>query len=155
MATAMIEAKGLKRTYRARGKIDRGGARHRSHGAARRDRRLSRTERCGQDHDPQDALPPSWPQPAAAPRWRASDLRKDPVGVRRKIGYVSQAGSTSPEAVVGEEIISHARLYGIDKKTAIARGQELLAALDLSDAWTRTCGSLSAGSGGGSISSWG
>src|SRR5436305_1094939 len=42
-----------------------------------------------------------------------SDLRRDSVGVRRKIGYVSQAGSTSAEALVGEEIISHARLYGI------------------------------------------
>jgi len=74
-----------------------------------------------------------------------SDLRVDSVGVRRKIGYVSQAGSTSPEAVVGDEIVSHAQLYGIDKKTSTARGKELLAALDLSDVWSRTCGSLSGG----------
>src|SRR3569833_4063196 len=56
-----------------------------------------------------------------------SDLRQDSVGVRRKIGYVSQAGSTSPEAVVGDEIISHAQLHGIDRKTAAARGKDLLA----------------------------
>jgi ABC-2 type transport system ATP-binding protein len=74
-----------------------------------------------------------------------SDLRRDSVGVRRKIGYVSQAGSTSPEAVVGDEIISHAQLYGIDKATSTKRGKDLLAALDLSDAWSRTCGSLSGG----------
>ncbi|HEY9010979.1 MAG TPA: ATP-binding cassette domain-containing protein [Devosia sp.] len=74
-----------------------------------------------------------------------SDLRADPVGVRRKIGYVSQAGSTSPEAKAGEEIVSHAQLYGIDKATAKARGQELLTALDLGDVWDRTCGSLSGG----------
>ena len=74
-----------------------------------------------------------------------SDLRADPVGVRRKIGYVSQAGSTSAEAIVGDEIISHARLYGIDRATASTRGKDLLAALDLSEVWARTCGSLSGG----------
>ncbi len=74
-----------------------------------------------------------------------ADLRRDPVEVRRRIGYVSQAGSTSPEARVGEEIVSHARLYGIDKAVAAARGKELLAALDLAEIWDRTCGSLSGG----------
>jgi ABC-2 type transport system ATP-binding protein len=74
-----------------------------------------------------------------------ADLRHDPVEVRRRIGYVSQAGSTSPEAKVGEEIVSHARLYGIDKAVAIARGKDLLAALDLSEIWDRSCGSLSGG----------
>ena len=74
-----------------------------------------------------------------------SDLRTDPVGVRRKIGYVSQAGSTSSEARAGEEILSHAAFYGIDSATAERRGKELLAALDLADVWDRTCGSLSGG----------
>ncbi len=74
-----------------------------------------------------------------------SDLRTDAVNVRRKIGYVSQAGSTSPEAGVGEEIMSHAQFYGIDRATAKKRGQDLLAALDLADVWDRNCGSLSGG----------
>ncbi|MGB3026289.1 ATP-binding cassette domain-containing protein [Paradevosia shaoguanensis] len=74
-----------------------------------------------------------------------SDLRQDPVGVRRKIGYVSQAGSTSPEARVGEEIVSHARLYGIEPSVSRQRAQDLLAALDLPDIWERSCGSLSGG----------
>jgi ABC-2 type transport system ATP-binding protein len=74
-----------------------------------------------------------------------ADLRTDQSGVRRRIGYVSQAGSTSSEARAGEEIVSHAQLYGIDKITARKRGQALLAALDLSDVWDRTCGSLSGG----------
>jgi len=74
-----------------------------------------------------------------------SDLRRDPVGVRRKIGYVSQAGSTSPEARVGEEIVSHARLYGIAPAVSRQRAQQLLAALDLADIWDRKCGSLSGG----------
>jgi ABC-2 type transport system ATP-binding protein len=74
-----------------------------------------------------------------------SDLRRDPVGVRRKIGYVSQAGSTSPEARVGEEIVSHARLYGIAPAVSKQRAQDLLAALELADIWDRKCGSLSGG----------
>lgn len=56
-----------------------------------------------------------------------SDLRRDSVGVRRRIGYVSQAGSTSPEALVGEEIVDHARLYGIAPSVSKARAEELLA----------------------------
>jgi len=74
-----------------------------------------------------------------------ADLRRDPVEVRRRIGYVSQAGSTLPQAKVGEEIVGHAQLYGIDRRTAAARGQELLTALDLGDIWNRTCGTLSGG----------
>jgi ABC-2 type transport system ATP-binding protein len=73
------------------------------------------------------------------------DLRRDPKGVRRNIGYVSQAGSTSGEARAGEEIVSHARLYGIDAATAEARAKKLLAALELSEVWDRKCGSLSGG----------
>ncbi|GHA30627.1 ABC transporter [Devosia pacifica] len=73
------------------------------------------------------------------------DLRKDPVGVRRAIGYVSQAGSTASEARAGEELVSHARFYGIDKHTATQRARDLLAALDLADIWERKCGLLSGG----------
>jgi ABC-2 type transport system ATP-binding protein len=73
------------------------------------------------------------------------DLRADPVGVRRSIGYVAQMGTTDPNALVGEELIDHARLYGIDPKVAAARGRTLLADLDLDGMWTRKCGSLSGG----------
>ncbi|HEX4296922.1 MAG TPA: ATP-binding cassette domain-containing protein, partial [Devosia sp.] len=140
----MIEAKGLKRTYKARGK---------SIEAVRGiDLRVEAGEIVG-FLGPNGAgktttlkmlctlLAPTGGSATVA----GSDLRADSVGVRRKIGYVSQAGSTSSEAVVGDEIISHAQLYGIDKKAARARGEELLAALDLSDVWSRTCGSLSGG----------
>ena len=36
------------------------------------------------------------------------DLRRDPVNVRRSIGYVAQSGSSYPMAIVGEEIVDHA-----------------------------------------------
>src|SRR3954453_22599283 len=35
-----------------------------------------------------------------------SDLLKDPVGVRRKLGYVAQGGSTNPSAKVDEELLT-------------------------------------------------
>jgi ABC-2 type transport system ATP-binding protein len=46
---------------------------------------------------------------------------------------------------VGEEIVSHARLYGIAPAVSKQRAEELLAALDLADIWDRKCGSLSGG----------
>jgi ABC-2 type transport system ATP-binding protein len=141
---AMIEAEGLKRTYKARGK---------SIEAVRGiDLKVNKGEIVG-FLGPNGAgktttlkmlctlLEPT----GGSAKVAGSDLRTDSVGVRRKIGYVSQAGSTSPEAVVGEEIVSHAMFYGIDRTTSTKRGQELLAALDLSDVWKRTCGSLSGG----------
>jgi len=144
MAATMIEAHGLKRTYKARGK---------SIEAVRGiDLKVDAGEIVG-FLGPNGAgktttlkmlctlLTPTGGSATVA----GSDLRKDSVGVRRRIGYVSQAGSTSGEAVVGDEIISHARLYGIDRVTSTKRGQELLTALDLSDVWSRTCGSLSGG----------
>lgn len=73
------------------------------------------------------------------------DLRQDPEGVRRRIGYVSQSGSTLGGSLAGNEIVDHARLYGIDRKTAERRGHALLAALDLPGVWERKCNSLSGG----------
>src|SRR5690349_23961858 len=51
--------------------------------------------------------------------------------VRRSIGYVSQMGSTLPEALAGEEVVDHGRLYGISKAQAEKRGREILDQLDL------------------------
>ena len=41
------------------------------------------------------------------------DLLRDPVGVRRRIGYVAQGGVTLPQARAGEEVVDQARLYGV------------------------------------------
>ena len=73
------------------------------------------------------------------------DLRTDPVGVRRRIGYVAQGGSTDPEARAGEEIVDHARMYGIDAKVAKSNGQALFDKLDLEGLWARQCKTLSGG----------
>jgi ABC-2 type transport system ATP-binding protein len=144
MNETMIEASGLKRTYKTKGK------------SIEAVRGIDLTVRSGEIVGflgPNGAgktttlkmlctlLEPTGGSATVA----GSDLRRDSVGVRRKIGYVSQAGSTSPEAKVGEEIVSHAQLYGIDKSVSTKRGRDLLAALDLSEVWDRTCGSLSGG----------
>jgi ABC-2 type transport system ATP-binding protein len=73
------------------------------------------------------------------------DLRTDPLGVRRRIGYVAQSGSTQPEARVGEEIVDHASMYGLDRATARRRGEELCDRLDLVGLWDRLTGKLSGG----------
>ena len=73
------------------------------------------------------------------------DLVSDPVGVRRRIGYVSQSGSTAPEARAGEEVVDHARLYGISTADATARGQQLFRELDLDGLWERQPKTMSGG----------
>jgi ABC-2 type transport system ATP-binding protein len=73
------------------------------------------------------------------------DLGKDPVGVRRGIGYVPQSGSTLPEAIAGDEVVDHARLYGVPKAKAAADGQRLFEELDLPGLWRRQCKTLSGG----------
>jgi ABC-2 type transport system ATP-binding protein len=73
------------------------------------------------------------------------DLIADPVGVRRRIGYVSQSGSTAPEARAGEEVVDHARLYGMTTAEATERGQQLFRELDLEGLWDRQPKTMSGG----------
>ena len=73
------------------------------------------------------------------------DLRADPVGVRRRIGYVAQGGASFAEARAGEEVVDQARLYGTSRTAAAERGRELFTRLELDGLWERTCGSLSGG----------
>src|SRR5499427_1544954 len=73
------------------------------------------------------------------------DLRRDPVGVRRRLGYVAQGGSTNPAAKVDEELVTHAQLYGLSRAAAVARAVELRDLLDLGDLGDRLIKSLSGG----------
>lgn len=73
------------------------------------------------------------------------DLMSDPREVRRRIGYVPQSGSTLGEAKAGDEIVWQGELYGLSKKEARARAEDLLDALDLPGIWTRKCKELSGG----------
>jgi ABC-2 type transport system ATP-binding protein len=73
------------------------------------------------------------------------DLRNDPVGVRRKIGYVPQGGSTNPLASVAEELRTQAALHRMPLGDAEARIATLLSSLDLSDLGSRLTQTLSGG----------
>src|SRR3954462_10923916 len=73
------------------------------------------------------------------------DLIANPVGVRRRIGYVSQSGSTAPEARAGEEVVDHARLYGMSTAEATERGRRLFRELELDGLWDRQPKMMSGG----------
>jgi ABC-2 type transport system ATP-binding protein len=73
------------------------------------------------------------------------DLRTDPIGVRRRIGYVAQGGGTTPEFKVIEEIELQARFYGLSKDEARRRGAELTERLDIADLDQRLIKTLSGG----------
>jgi ABC-2 type transport system ATP-binding protein len=79
-----------------------------------------------------------------------ADLLKDPVGVRRRIGYVPQAigatmGGTDPACLVAEELADQAALYHIDATEAARRAAQLTAQLDLSGLEKRLVKTLSGG----------
>lgn len=73
------------------------------------------------------------------------DLLTAPQGVRRRIGYVAQGGSTWPESRVAEEIELQARLYGLSRAEARRRGKLLADRLDLSGLDQRPTKTLSGG----------
>ncbi len=73
------------------------------------------------------------------------DLAREPQEVRRRIGYVPQGGSTDPSETGRGELVIQGRLYGMDKKTAVARAIEVLDALDLTAAADRRTGTYSGG----------
>ncbi|MBC8067464.1 MAG: ATP-binding cassette domain-containing protein [Deltaproteobacteria bacterium] len=73
------------------------------------------------------------------------DLRRDPVGVRRQLGYVSQSGSTNPHAKVDEELVTQACLYGISRADARARAPRVREMLDLGELGGRLIKTLSGG----------
>jgi ABC-2 type transport system ATP-binding protein len=73
------------------------------------------------------------------------DLAKEPIKVRKSIGYVSQSGSTAGEARAGEEIVDHGLLYGISAAQGERRGRELFDQLELDGMWSRQPKTMSGG----------
>ena len=79
-----------------------------------------------------------------------ADLLRDPVGVRRRIGYVAQAigataGGSDPNCLVREELGIQADLYRIPAREGSERIAALLARLELSGLEGRLCKTLSGG----------
>jgi len=82
---------------------------------------------------------------AGQARVAGCDLLADPVGVRRRIGYVAQGGGVTDEMKVREEIELQGRLYGMAKPDALRRGAELVEQLDLIGLDDRLTKTLSGG----------
>ena len=59
------------------------------------------------------------------------DLLKDSGQVRKRIGYVSQAGGADDTATGRENLLLQARLYRMSRSEAVKRTNELLVALEL------------------------
>jgi ABC-2 type transport system ATP-binding protein len=79
-----------------------------------------------------------------------ADLLTDPVGVRRRIGYVAQAigvtgGGSDPNATVSEEITLQARLYRVPVAEIAGRARLLTGQLDLDGLGDRLVKTLSGG----------
>jgi len=74
-----------------------------------------------------------------------ADLRRAPGEVRRRIGYVAQGGSTWDEVSAREELVLHARMYGISKADAQSRAARALDAFQLTEFADRKCKTYSGG----------
>jgi ABC-2 type transport system ATP-binding protein len=73
------------------------------------------------------------------------DVARQPGEVRRRIGSVAQSGGSYRESTGREELVIQGRLFGMGKAESARRAEEILAALDLTEAADRTCGTYSGG----------
>ena len=73
------------------------------------------------------------------------DVRTDPAGVRRRIGYVGQGNGAGAAQRVADELVSQGRAYGLGRADARARTAELLDALQLGPLARRKVSTLSGG----------
>ncbi|WP_158880829.1 ATP-binding cassette domain-containing protein [Amycolatopsis anabasis] len=73
------------------------------------------------------------------------DVRADPAGVRRRIGYIGQGNGAGNHFRVRDELVTQGRCYGLSRAESRNRADELLAALDLEALARRTAETLSGG----------
>src|SRR5262245_30002559 len=74
-----------------------------------------------------------------------ANLRKSPADVRKLIGYVAQGGSTWDDSTAREELVLHARMYGISEADAHRRAAEALESFELAEYADRKCKTYSGG----------
>ncbi|ADD40497.1 daunorubicin resistance protein DrrA family ABC transporter ATP-binding protein [Stackebrandtia nassauensis] len=73
------------------------------------------------------------------------DLRKQPVKVRRAIGYVGQSGGTWGEVSAREELVMQGKLYEMPKSECKTRAQEVIEAFEMTEFADRKCKTYSGG----------
>ncbi len=71
------------------------------------------------------------PPTSGAARVAGCDIRRDPGGVREAIGVIPQALTSDPELTAEENLIIHAKLYGVAAGRRAGLVRRLLAAVDL------------------------
>ncbi|WP_199039739.1 ATP-binding cassette domain-containing protein [Glycomyces salinus] len=74
-----------------------------------------------------------------------SDLASDPAAVRRDIGYVGQEGGTWGEVTARDELIMQGRLYGASKRASAARAETVLESFQLTEFADRNVKTYSGG----------
>jgi len=72
------------------------------------------------------------PPTSGTARVGGHDVRSDPDGVRNVIGVIPQALTSDPELTAEENLLIHAKLYGVPAKRRPELLRELLEAVDLS-----------------------
>ncbi|GAB4071237.1 ATP-binding cassette domain-containing protein [Angustibacter speluncae] len=73
------------------------------------------------------------------------DVRTDAAQVRRRIGYVGQGNAAGHSQRAGDELVAQGVIYGLGRRAARTRADELLDALDLADLADRKVSALSGG----------
>jgi ABC-2 type transport system ATP-binding protein len=73
------------------------------------------------------------------------DIRRDPGGVRRRIGYIGQGNSAGHNQRVRDELLSQGAFYGLSRRDTAARADELIESLDLGALASRQVLGLSGG----------
>ncbi len=86
-------------------------------------------------------LPPTAGEAVVA----GSDIRRDPAGVRRRIGYVGQGTSGGHTQRVRDELHAQGAFYGMGRRETRARAAELIESLELGQIQGRQVQSLSGG----------
>jgi len=73
------------------------------------------------------------------------DIRTDPLGARRRIGYIGQGRGSGDQFRVRDELVFQGRFHGMSRAAARRRADELLATLGLEGIATRVASTLSGG----------
>lgn len=73
------------------------------------------------------------------------DVVAAPAEVRRSIGYVGQGNGAGHQQRVRDELVTQGAIYGLDRRSAARRADDLLDALDLAELARRKVGDLSGG----------
>ena len=73
------------------------------------------------------------------------DVITDPASVRQRIGYVGQGHGAADDQMVRDEVVTQGRSYGMDRRVAAARADELIDSLELTSLAKRKTSTLSGG----------